>query len=298
MELTAEKLATLEFLPAELRTQVIQKSPVVIMFVLVAVLAYQLAGITWSVVERYFVSPQPEIVETQPQAQAKTTLATVSNYSHLAKLHLFGKQDESKPIEKTPQTAPETSLSLVLYGVFTESDNKRGAAIIGEKTGDQEFYNVGDKVSTGVWLSEVRKDQVLLKRGASYEALKFPKEPSIGVNIQDSDSGSDPGAGHGMGNVPQLSRTKQSFMDSVRIVPVFSGKERKLKGYRILPKKDRASYNRLGLRPSDIITSINGIALNDQRQAMNVIKELVESEQVEVKLDRNGREENMVLKLK
>jgi general secretion pathway protein C len=289
MELNADKLVSLDFLPAGLRTQVLQKSPAVLMFLLVMVLAYQLAGITWAIVERYFVQPSQVAVKPVIKLPAKQQSSSASNYSVLTSLHLFGKQDESKAVEQAPKTAPETRLALVLYGVFTDQDAKSGSAIIGQKTGKQQYYHVGDRVDTGVWLAEVRRDHVLLRAGASYEALKFPKQSSSGFNIQDSKPSN---------SNTNLSENRQSFMDSVKIVPVFTGKDRTLKGYRILPKKDRTVYNRLGLRPSDIVTAINGIALNDQREAMKVISELVKSDQVEVQLDRNGKMETKVLNLK
>ena len=289
MELNADKLVSLDFLPAELRTQVLQKLPAVLMFLLVIVLAYQLAGITWAIVESYFVQPSQEAVKPVMKATVKQQSSSAPDYSRLASLHLFGKQDETRAVQQAPKTAPETRLALVLYGVFTDQDAKRGSAIIGQKTGKQQYYNVGDRVDTGVWLAEVRRDHVLLRAGASYEALKFPKQSSSGFNIRNSKPAN---------STTNLSQNKQSFMESVKIVPVFTGKDRTLKGYRILPKKNRAVYNRLGLRPSDIVTAINGIALNDQREAMKVINELVKSDQVEVQLDRNGQMETKVLNLK
>jgi general secretion pathway protein C len=289
MELNADKLVSLDFLPAGLRTQVLQKLPAVLMFLLVIVLAYQLAGITWAIVESFFVQSSQQAVKPVVQVPAKQQSSSAPNYSQLASLHLFGKQDETRAVQQAPKTAPETRLALVLYGVFTDQDAKRGSAIIGQKTGKQQYYNVGDRVDTGVWLAEVRSDHVLLRAGASYEALKFPKQSSSGFNIQESKPSN---------SNTNLSQNKQSFMDSVRIVPVFTGKDKTLKGYRILPKKNRAVYNRLGLRPSDIVTAINGIALNDQREAMRVISELVKSDTVEVQLDRNGQMETKVLSLK
>ncbi len=288
MELNADKLVSLEFLPDGLRTRVLQKAPVVLMFILVIVLAYQLAGFTWALVESFTAKPALQATGPVEKVREKQTSVAATNYAHLAGLHLFGKQDKTRAVAKAPTTAPETRLALVLYGVFTDEDAKSGSAIIGQKTGKQQYYLVGDKVDTGVWLAEVRNDHVLLRRGASYEALKFPRQSSKGFNIQNSRS---PARNI---NVPE---NKQTFMESVKIVPVFTGANRALKGYRILPKKDRAAYNRLGLRPSDIVTAINGIPLNDQREAMKVINELVKSDQVEVQLDRNGKLETKILNL-
>jgi len=289
MELSATKLISMDFLPAGLKSQIIQKSPVILLYILVIILAYQLAGLSWGVLERHFVERNQVAKPTTEEAGPLANKAKMASFQNLSSLHLFGKMEVNQVAKAVPETAPETRLGLVLYGVFTDPDVKHGSAIIGQKTGNQQHYNVDDKVGSGVWLAEVRNDHVLLKRGASYEMLKFPKEASSGVNIQRSAP---------VNNTPNLSKEKQTFMENVKIIPVFSGKEKKLKGYRILPKGNRAAYNRLGLRPSDIITSINGIALNDQRESMKVIAELVNADQIEVELDRNGRKENKVLSLK
>lgn len=289
MELSATKLISMDFLPAGLKSQIIQKTPVILLYFLVIVLAYQVAGLTWSVLERHFVDPNPGIKSSAGDVNPATNKAKMASGQKLSSLHLFGKMDADQVAESIPETAPETRLGLVLYGVFTDPDVKHGSAIIGQKSGSQQHYSVDDKVGSGVWLAEVRKDHVLLKRGASFEMLKFPKEASQGINIQRSAP---------VVNTAGLSEEKQTFMEKVKIIPVFSGRDKKLKGYRILPKRDRAAYNRLGLRPSDIITSINGIALNDQREAMKVIAELVKADEIEVELDRNGQKESKVISLK
>ena len=290
MELNAEKLIALDFLSPEMRAWISQKLPLLLMVVLVVILAYQIAGISWALLERMLVDEAQVTTQPNVKMQSRQQQKSVDNsYINLANFHLFGQQDVARAVTDVPVTAPETRLNLVLFGVFTDDNSKKGSAIIGQKTGEQKYYSVGEKVDNGVWLAEVRQDHVLLKRGANYEVLKFPKEVTTGVNIA---SNTRP-----VGN-QNISQEKQTFMDNVKIIPVFTGKDRTLKGYRILPKKNRAVYNRLGIRPTDIVTSINGIALSDQREAMKVIAELVKSDQVEVQLDRNGQIENKVLSLK
>ncbi len=290
MEINAEKLIALDFLSPGMRAWLSQKLPLLLMVVLVIILAYQIAGMSWSLLERILVDEPQLSPQANSAAQSGRQQKSVDNsYMNLANIHLFGKQDVTQAVDKAPVTAPETRLNLVLFGVFTDENSKKGSAIIGQKTGNQKFYTVGEKVDNGVWLAEVRKDHVLLKRGANYEVLKFPKVVSAGVNIKNTRAPVSSRA---------LSPEKQTFMDNVKIIPVFTGKDRTLKGYRILPKKNRAVYNRLGIRPTDIVTAINGIALSDQREAMKVIAELVKSDQVEVQLDRNGKIENKTLTLK
>lgn len=289
MDINTEKLSQLDFLSPALKAGLVQKSPQIFLYILVVMLSIQLAETGWKVVDTFFQPVSigksiPVVPQTRPSAQQKQM-----NYQALANIKLFGARDSKAVIEKAPLSAPETRLNLILFGIFAGDDLKEGSAIIGSKAGKQKFFNVGDKVDTGVWLAEVRKDHVLLKRGVSFEVLKFPKPKSTGVTIK-----------RAVKPAPQvnLSGNKQAFMDNVRIVPVFAGKGKGLKGYRIMPKKNRALYNKLGLRPSDIVTSINGISLSNEREAMKVVSELVKSDQVEVEVERGGQVENLTLNLK
>ena len=81
----------------------------------------------------------------------------------------------------------------------------------------------------------------------------------------------------------------------VRFVPVRSGKN--LKGYRVLPQKDRELYNQLGLRPSDLITGVNGISLNDEKEAMKLIEQLKEVDQISLEILRKGEPQSLNISL-
>ena len=297
MELNAAQLTSLEFLPAPIRSFLINRSAGIVLMLLVIILSYQLAGVTWALVGTFFQPQAQNSTKARPGTVKRTSKGSEVNYRFLSTMHLFGKESVDAVVIEAPLTAPETRLNLVLFGVFSGDDSKKGSAIIGPRTGTQKYYQVGDKVSTGVWLAEVRTHEVLLRRGSNFEVLKFPKQKSDGVKISKAKSNT-------LSNKPRsamipagLSKGKQEFMDNVRIVPVFAGRGKGMKGYRILPKKNRQMYNRLGLRPSDIITSINGISLTDQQQSMKVIAELVKADSVEVELVRSGQTINKTLTL-
>ena len=291
MKFDASRLLALEFLPVDSRETLLRKLPFITLLLLVIILAYQIASLSWILLDNAMDKDVPLNTATNtgvvPQASGSSDQINVSS---LAAMHLFGQIQTTPSSKPLPVTAPETRLNLVLYGVFTDADTKRGSAIIGQKGGEQKFYHVDDNVDNGVSLAEVRSDHVLLKRGVSYEVLKFPKQVSSGVDIQSrARITSAPGT--------SVADQKQSFMENVKIIPVLVGKDRSLKGYRLLPKKNRAVYNRLGIRPTDIVTAINGIKLSNQEEAMKVIAELVKSDSVEVQVERNGQTETRTLQL-
>jgi general secretion pathway protein C len=78
-------------------------------------------------------------------------------------------------------------------------------------------------------------------------------------------------------------------------VPVRSGAN--LKGYRVLPQKNRQLYNQLGLRPSDLITGVNGVSLNNEKEAMKLIDQLKEVDQLSLEILRKGQPQTVSISL-
>jgi general secretion pathway protein C len=81
------------------------------------------------------------------------------------------------------------------------------------------------------------------------------------------------------------------IFEYVRFVPVKSRDG--MKGYRILPQKNRELYNQLGVRPSDLVTSVNGVALSNDKEAMKLIEKLKDSESIQVEIVRNGKPQTL-----
>ena len=62
-----------------------------------------------------------------------------------------------------------------------------------------------------------------------------------------------------------------------------------LKGYRIYPGRDRRKFAALGFRPGDLVTELNGQALNSLESGMEVFKQLGSASQITVTIERAGQ---------
>ena len=264
--------------------------PGVLMVILVFLIAYRLAGFTVLIFQQD-ADTTPVHTGTQGVTQASRSAdakaKTEEQFSQISSLHLFGEASVQSNVVKAPIDAPETSLNLTLYGIFSEPDPKHGYAIIGEQNGEQKNYHVGDAVDRNVVLSEIRDDHVLLRRAGKYEILRFPKDEQP-ISVKATNTAVRSG-------IEALN--KQSLLDNVRIIPVFTGNNRQLKGYRLLPQNNREAYSRMGIRPTDVVIAINGISLSNQNDAMRVIKELSSANEMQVQIERMGKVENLTLKL-
>ncbi len=260
---------------------------------LVIIIAWQLARLTWSFV------PQPVPDTTIPPAAAVNAAANDGDLRaelrEAVDAHLFGEATrEAPPPPPDPVDAPDTNLNLTLSGTLSAFDANESLAIISERGSATKVFAVGDVIRTGTKLHSVYPDRVLLDRGGKIEALRLPKELGEG-QVQAIQPRASPSAQARTGtSVRQLiDQNAASLTEVIRPQPVFAdGKQR---GYRVYPGRQRQAFSQLGLRPGDLITEINGVALDDPTKGMEIFRSLGEATSVSVTVERNGQPEVLVL---
>ncbi|MET0065104.1 MAG: type II secretion system protein GspC [Candidatus Thiodiazotropha sp.] len=282
--------------------------PKLVTLLLVLLISWQASQLTWGLI------PAPETpYQVMPtrliSADLDPTPATDrQNLSRLASLHLFGDAASKPVVRKVDTKAPETRLNLTLHGVFVADKPEEGAAIIGTSGSVQKYYKVGSAIMSGVTLQAVFNDRVVLLRNEESEVLRFPKvdnsrvvEPAKGAPsrvVRPRKDGFGPGAKSQPASGANLSQYRDmireeplKIFEHVRFVPVKSRDG--MKGYRILPQKNRALYNQLGVRPSDLVTSVNGIPLTNDREALQLVDKLKDAQNLQVEIIRNGQPQTL-----
>jgi general secretion pathway protein C len=81
----------------------------------------------------------------------------------------------------------------------------------------------------------------------------------------------------------------------MRPQPVFAGG--KMRGFRVYPGANRQAFARMGLRPGDLVTHINGTPLDDKDRAQEIFGTLSSSTDARVSVTRNGRQQELVLNI-
>ena len=202
--------------------------------------------------------------------------------------NLFGR---SVPAGAADGSAPVTSMALVLVGVLADANPQRGLAILGPSATAARVYLTGSSVPGGAKLHAVYADRVLLDRSGAIEALMLPRRQS----------GSGPAAPLpppiALGNRMQQLVTENPGLigDIIRPQPVLAdGRQR---GYRVYPGPNQDAFNRLGLRPGDMVTAINGTALDDPARGGEIFGTLSNAGEARVTVMRNGRQQDLVLNL-
>lgn len=210
---------------------------------------------------------------------------------------LFG-QAEVSPGTGNAADAPPTSMALVLTGVIANTDPKTGIAILGESAATAKVIMVGDTVPGGARLDSVFPDRVVLERAGALESLMLPQQRAAGM--ASAAPAPMPAQRPTTADVQILDRMRRMIEtdpgligDVMRPQPVFA--EGKQRGYRVYPGRNRAAFSRLGLRPGDLVTAINGTPLDDPARGGEIFNTLGSSAQARVTVMRSGREQELTL---
>ena len=266
--------------------------PNLVSLVLAALIAVELARIAVSFLSGPVKSPQPLIAST-----AQTRQHPAVDIQSVVSAHLFGIA-KADPSTQDPANAPLSSANLVLAGTIATEDPKHGIAIISDG-GPSKVYSVGQNVN-GATLHSVYLDHVILDRGGTLETLLLPRQlagdrnrPSPVRRI-----GADPRTAAAVDNIRRMVQQDPGLLDQVmRTVPSYDNAAGKLRGFRAYPGRNRAIFNKLGLKPGDLVTAINGQALDDPQRSQEVFNTIQTSDHVTVTLERGGQKQDITLNI-
>ena len=280
-----------------------RRLPELASLVLVVVIAKLAAELVWALV------PTPEGAAWQPPPPTQPQIAARGgvDLSAVNNAHLFGQfTAPAAPVLADLAAAPDTQLNLTLLGILSNGRNdkdSRSRALISAQGGEEKPYSVGDDVSRGVQLTAIFPDRVILNRNGKLETLRLDKESTSGLTgspitqlqEQPADQGDD-SASESLSEIrSQLLEDPSKVADYIRVQPVNTGSG--LSGYRIYPGRDRTVFAAAGLRPGDIVTAVNGTALNDPSRSLQLLNELSQSSQINLTVDRGGQPQSFSINL-
>lgn len=188
----------------------------------------------------------------------------------------------------------ETQLTLLLKGTVSGNNGPPSLAIISNNSDEEKVYSINDLVAPGIFLHSVYADQIIIDNNNELEVLKLPKElventPTVIRNSRVNKRTS----------VTQISKTAiaplsqfgTKLADTIRPTPYFSDGAQL--GYRVYPGSNRKQFMSLGLLSGDLITNVNGAALNDAQKAMTIFQEIENENQVSLTIIRNNESQKI-----
>lgn len=276
--------------------QASQRLPFWVSLLLVLAIGYYLARLVWLLVP---VKDSGQWTPPPLDAGAATNGSAAADYSALINAHLFGVAELGTGSEEPApgadaSSAPETALNLSLRGAIAAEDPRYAHAIIADGSGVEKVYFVKDAVPGGATVHSVQADRVILNRGGVLEALLLPRDLAAGGQAA---GGARPQR-RAVAAAPQsvqavVGENATVLTEIIRPQPFMPNGQ--LKGYRVYPGRNREQFIQLGLQPGDLITEINGMALNNPAQAMEIFRSMGDTTEVSVTIEREGQPQSLNL---
>jgi general secretion pathway protein C len=219
------------------------------------------------------------------------------NVAEITNSHLFGTAAVEGRGSGDRMVGP-SSIPLVLTGIIAANDPRDGLAILGPTAAAAKVYAVGDNVPGGAKVHSVLSDRVVLDRNGNLEYLQLPQRLQGGA----PPLAPAPSTAALPTESPVIDRMRRLMTedpglvaDIMRPQPVFAqGKQR---GYRVYPGRNRQAFTRLGLRPGDLVTAINGTPLDDPARGQDVFRTIGASNEAHVTVMRNGQQQDLTLNM-
>ncbi len=286
--------------------------PLIAALLLAVLLGVQLAKLIWLLVpapEEGLWIPRPAQSADAPATNQK---ASTINIAAIQQAKLFG---EFRPEAAEPQTqlaedAPDTNLRLKLRGILAMENASESRALIEQTRGELKAYAVGMSIPGGAELHSIYVDRVLLKRGGRLETLRLEKDEVADTSPR-GDSRQAPAFRVLGGSAPRildsdtaakLSTIRTELLNDpskasqyLRVQPARSNGA--MRGYRIYPGRNRELFQQAGLRPGDVVTSINGVSLDDPSKSFQLLGDLSSAQQLNLQIERGGQLQSVSVNL-
>lgn len=227
----------------------------------------------------------------KPAAQAAVR-AHPLDLTAIVNAHLAGVAPQATP---DGQDVRPSNIPLVLTGTIAGNDPQNGLAILGQTPQTAKVYAVGDNVPGGAKLHSVYSDRVVIDRNGQLESVALPRQINAG-------NAPLPSAAVLQGDNPQIERMRRMITeqpgllaDVMRPQPVMD--HGRMNGFRVYPGRNRMAFMRLGLRPGDQVTAINGTPLDDRDRGEQILRTLGSSSEARVTVIRNGQQQDLTLNI-
>ncbi|WP_130803520.1 type II secretion system protein N [Acinetobacter ihumii] len=261
----------------QIQWQKLDKLSAMVLVVLILWLCWKLASLFW-----WVVAP--------PQAMQFERVELGSKQAQIPNISSFALFNEPSV------TAANDNLSLELQGVVIGYPNRFSSAVI--KVNDKaERYRVGETIeSSSYQLSEVYWDHVVLRQssGAARE-VRFKGldnglyQPMVPDAQGAAHSSTVPPAAAASSNtaigqaIQQMQQNRDQYLQNMG---VGSGGGN---GYAVTERTPSALRNTLGLRPGDRILSVNGQAVGQGQNDIQLLEQVKREGQVKIEIKRGDQ---------
>ena len=148
----------------------------------------------------------------------------------------------------------------------------------------------------GPKLHSVYSDRVVIDRDGQLESLALPHQMNPGNAPPPSAAALQGGDNPAIERMRRMITEQPGLIgDVMRPQPVMDHGH--LNGFRVYPGRDRMAFSRLGLRPGDLVTAINGTPLDDRDRSEQILRTLSSASEARVTVMRGGQQQDLTLNI-
>jgi len=228
------------------------------------------------------------MLQPSAPAVARAGGAGFGDLRTLGNTHPFGRTPLKAPAAAEARVAV-SNLAMVLTGVAMRASG--GCALVIVQGQPESAFCAGDEISPGVRLDSVQRDRIVIIRGGTREAVLMkdaevtPGVAAVAPQQQMVQSAGDRQIVDRRQLQQQLGRPE--FLGQAVIVPSPGG------GFLVREMQPGSLYEKLGLRPGDVIRTVNGQAVSSMDDVMRLYQQFGSAERVQVDVQRGGRSESL-----
>jgi len=186
-----------------------------------------------------------------------------------------------------PAAATVTSAGLTLFGVNINEATGGGSAIIAAEDGVQNSYAVGDEIAPGLKLVGVAFDHVLLDRGGARESLFIDQSGEAPVASAATPLPAptpEPGSAKASSAGDELSPA--ALKAGVGFAP--RAENGKITGLVVQPQGDGAVFRAAGLKPGDVVRSVNGRPIGSAADVASLANQFTPGARISLEVERGA----------
>lgn len=269
--------------------------PNALFLMLLATAGVLAARITW-----LLLAPQPAFIVSADSGDLVNASQQPVAVEQMSQWHLFGQVATPDRPEATKISA--SRLGVKLEGIISGSPLPLVMVQVG---GELRLLQVGDSLSAGVHIVSIRPDRIVLSNQGRLESLGFPEPQSLDQAPTPS-AASLAASPHGFSrssvaptvrvHAEEILQNPQTLLRFVTVSPVQQDGE--VSGYSLRPVPGQEALMRaLGLMPGDVLTSVDGMPVNDPALLPRVLPLLNSGQPLQVQVERSGQPLSVTINL-
>jgi type II secretion system protein C len=259
---------------------------------------------------QFMLFPKHQTNDIQAVTAPPSQFSDATQIPKLSSYHIFGSSSTSEiPFDMLQS---ESSLDLIITGIFSSNDPTQGRAYIRSRQGDEKKFMVGDDVFGLAELAAIHDNHLILRRaGGKNEKLSLNKSAiqstATRSKVASTDNAKNETSSARIANHINQSSDWQEMLDKQKFDPnkirQLAGKvsivkdgQGQIAGLRVSQLASSSTMVKQGLKSNDQIVAVNGVDISYQN-ILSLQQQLQSNGDVSVTVMRNGRRMNLNLNL-